>query len=152
MEYTPGSRRLPFAKDEITMLHESCKSLSLNPIEPGQSKKDVMDHLRDCEIFHFAGHGHTDFDNPSNSHLRLQDWKNEPLTVQDLLETSLHNNPPFLAYLSACGTGRVDEGRFIDESLNLISAFQLASGTSLVHSGKSTIASALTWLVLRMKG
>jgi CHAT domain-containing protein len=34
--------------------------------------------------------------------------------------------PPFLAYLSACGTGRTQNNRFVDESIHLISACQLA--------------------------
>ena len=56
----------------------------------------------------------------------LNDWETEPLTVASLLEINLWKQAPFLAYLSACGTGQIKQGKFIDESLHLISACQLA--------------------------
>ncbi|KAI6081062.1 CHAT domain-containing protein [Hypoxylon rubiginosum] len=126
MEETPGSVPLPFVRNEVKMLHEKFKSLSLEPIEPETRKESVLSHIRDCQIFHFAGHGHTNLDDPSDSQLRLDDWKQNPLTVNDLLQLDLHKTSPFLAYLSACGTGRVEEGKFMNESLHLISACQLA--------------------------
>jgi CHAT domain-containing protein len=126
MENTPGSSRLPFATDEITMLREKFQSMSLIPTEPPQYKEEVLSHLLDSTIFHFAGHGYTDLDDPSKTHLRLKDWESTPLTVNDLLKINLDANQPFLAYLSACGTGRVNEGRFMNESFHIISACQLA--------------------------
>ncbi|KAI0454892.1 CHAT domain-containing protein [Xylaria acuta] len=47
-------------------------------------------------------------------------------TVTALLEMNLRKHSPFLAYLSACGTGRVRDDDFLDESIHLITAFQLA--------------------------
>lgn len=124
MEHTPGSAiRLPFAPKEIGVLHNLCKSMKLHPIEPGRRKEDVISHLPQCKIFHFAGHGYTNGADPSKSHLLLQD---EPLTVANLLEIDLRKHSPFLAYLSACGTGRVKDERFVDESIHLISGCQLA--------------------------
>lgn len=49
-----------------------------------------------------------------------------PLQVGGLLDLNLKDQPPFLAYLSACGTGRIQQEQFMDESVHLISAFQLA--------------------------
>ncbi|KAL4998084.1 hypothetical protein BDV10DRAFT_185693 [Aspergillus recurvatus] len=49
-----------------------------------------------------------------------------PLTVAELLEVNPHKQPPFLAYRSACGTGRIKDNELIDESIPLISACQLA--------------------------
>jgi tetratricopeptide (TPR) repeat protein len=126
MEDTPGSSRLPSATKEIAMLHGLCKSMAFNPIEPGRRKRDVASHLRQCKIFHFAGHGCTDDDDPSKSHLLLEDWKNDPLMVATLLEMNIRECSPFLAYLSACGTGQIKDQKFVDESIHLISAFQLA--------------------------
>jgi len=59
----------------------------------------------------------------SNSCLILEDGT---LRVAELLEMNLLERSPFLAYLSACGTGRVKDERFVDESIHLMSAFQLA--------------------------
>jgi tetratricopeptide (TPR) repeat protein len=126
MEYTPGNSRLPFATKEVAMLHDLCKSMAFNPIEPGRRKQDIISHLSRCTVFHFAGHGHTDDSDPSKSHLLLEDGKNDPLTVANLLEMNLREYSPFLAYLSACGTGRIKDERFVDESIHLISACQLA--------------------------
>ncbi|KAH7150158.1 CHAT domain-containing protein [Dactylonectria estremocensis] len=124
MEYTPGSAvRLPFAPKEIAALHGLCKSMELQPIEPGRRKQNITAYLTQCKIFHFAGHGYTDIIDPSKSHLRLED---EPLTVSDLMDLNLRKHSPFLAYLSACGTGGIKDERFIDESVHLISGCQLA--------------------------
>ncbi|KAH7210810.1 CHAT domain-containing protein [Fusarium redolens] len=117
---------LPFARKEVSLVRDLCKSMSLNPIEPDQRKENIVSHLPNCTVFHFAGHGKSNRDEPLNSQLLLNDWESDPFTVTSLLDTKLHNNPPFLAYLSACSTGRVDEERFSDESIHLISACQLA--------------------------
>ena len=126
MQDTPEHGRLPFAVKEVAILHDLCRLMGFNPIEPGQRKQDIMPYLPDCKIFHFAGHGHSDNRDPSQSFLLLEDWKNDRLTVATLLETNLRKHSPFLAYLSACGTGQIKNERLIDESIHLISACQLA--------------------------
>jgi hypothetical protein len=126
MEHTPGNSRLPFAAKEIAILHDPFRSMGLDPIQPGQYKRDLVPYLPQCRIFHFAGHGYTDKANPSKSCLLLRDGKDGPLTVANLLEMNLREYSPFLAYLSACGTGQIRDERFLDESIHLISAFQLA--------------------------
>lgn len=126
MQNTPGSKSLPSATKELSIVRGLCESMSLESIEPARLSKHVLSELKDCHIFHFAGHGVTDQTNPLKSHLRLEDWKTQPLTVADLLNINLRDNPPFLAYLSACGTSRIKDKRLLDESLHLISACQLA--------------------------
>ncbi|KAH8667156.1 CHAT domain-containing protein [Ilyonectria robusta] len=123
MEYTPGHSRLPFATQEIAMLRDLFKSMPVEPVELGHSKEDVTSRLLNCSVFHFAGHGYTDKAKPSNSRLVLEGI---PLTVGDLLEMNLYDHSPFLAYLSACSTGQIKDDKFIDESIHLISAFQMA--------------------------
>jgi len=108
------------------MLRDLCRLMGFNPIEPGRRKQDVISHLPNCKIFHFAGHGHTDTTDPSQSRLLLDDWRSDPLTVATLLETNLREGSPFLAYLSACGTGQIKDNKSVDESIHLISACQLA--------------------------
>ncbi|GJC90445.1 hypothetical protein ColLi_13283 [Colletotrichum liriopes] len=48
------------------------------------------------------------------------------MTVERLLERSDSASAQFPAYLSACGTGRIQDGGSTDESIHLTSAFQLA--------------------------
>lgn len=49
-----------------------------------------------------------------------------PLTVESLLETNLSSTSPFLAYLSARGTGPILDDSFIDANIHLANAFQWA--------------------------
>ncbi|KAI1740757.1 CHAT domain-containing protein [Xylaria scruposa] len=127
LENTPGvPERLPFAGREATMLRTLCQSMSIEVIEPDRCRKsDVLAHLPKCDFFHFAGHGHTD-PNPSQSHLMVEDWAKDKLTVASLLDLNLRARRPFLAYLSACGTGEIREDYLFDESLHLINGCQLA--------------------------
>ncbi|KAH7121614.1 CHAT domain-containing protein [Dactylonectria macrodidyma] len=126
MENTPGTSSLPYTSQEIKVLRNLSESMKLKPIEPERRKQDVIAHLPECKLFHFAGHGYTDKKDPLRSHLLLQDVNRDPLTVANLLEMNLRQYSPFLAYLSACGTGKIDEEKFADESIHLISAYQLA--------------------------
>ena len=130
MRETPGlsvNSVLPFATDEVAMLNDLCPSMQLKPVKPSQQhKKDILSHLRACKIFHFAGHGQSNPLEPSRSCLLLEDWKDNPLTVEDLRDHRLQENSPFLGYLSACSTGINKADRFIDEGIHLVSACQLA--------------------------
>ncbi|EMT71406.1 hypothetical protein FOC4_g10009906 [Fusarium odoratissimum] len=123
MERTPGYSTLPSAGREITQLRPICESKGFEVVEPKGIKEDIVSQFPECKVFHFAGHGATNLRDPSQSSLLLQD---EPLTVSTLLETNIQQYSPFLAYLSACGTGQIAHEKFLDESIHLISAFQLA--------------------------
>ncbi|KAI6772814.1 hypothetical protein HG530_003772 [Fusarium avenaceum] len=119
----PGHFGLMFAEKEVRMLRQVCQSMNLKPIEPVPQRDIVLSHLRKCKIFHFAGHGHTDTADPSKSQLFLEDWQTHPLTISSLLELNLQREGPFLAYLSACGTGQIKSQKLFDEGIHLISAF-----------------------------
>ncbi|KAK6721251.1 hypothetical protein SNK04_000146 [Fusarium graminearum] len=126
METTPGATTLPFATREVNMLHRLHKSMLLDPIIC-KNKVDILSQLPNCKVFHFAGHGFTDSQDPSKSHLLLEDdGKVDTLEVGKLLSLNLRQSQPFLAYLSACGTGQIKNKTFLDESIHLISGFRLA--------------------------
>ncbi|KAE9378772.1 TPR-like protein [Stipitochalara longipes BDJ] len=126
MEKTPKLSDLPFATEEVDMIRYLFKGMGLKPVEPQRNKQDILLYLRDCKLFHFAGHGYSHATDPLQSFICLEDWRNDRLTVNNLLEINLREHSPFLAYLSACGTGQIKDERFIDESIHLISGFQLA--------------------------
>ncbi|KAI2621937.1 CHAT domain-containing protein [Hypomontagnella submonticulosa] len=129
MHTTPGLRNggvLSFAREEVSMLKTLCPSLQLRPIEPTVRKNDILECLNKCKVFHFAGHGKSNPMEPSQSSLLLNDWETNPLTVGDLRDHRLQDNPPFLGYLSACSTGSNEAEDLADESIHLISALQLA--------------------------
>ncbi|KLO92848.1 uncharacterized protein LW93_4002 [Fusarium fujikuroi] len=117
---------LPFALDEVDMLAALCPSLGLEPTMPPRRRDEVLEHLKTCKIFHFAGHGQSDPGDPSRSCLLLEDWETNPLTAGTLRDHRLQDNPPFFAYLSACSTGANESDRFADEGVHLAQAFQLA--------------------------
>ncbi|KAH7144706.1 CHAT domain-containing protein [Fusarium sp. MPI-SDFR-AT-0072] len=126
MQKTPGSSNLPHAPKELAIVRKLCDSMKLCTVEPRRQTQEVLAELKDCDIFHFAGHGETDETNPLKSQLRLEDWQTQSLAVSDLLNLKLRDNPPFLAYLSACGTSQIKDKRLLDESLHLISACRIA--------------------------
>jgi CHAT domain-containing protein len=126
METTAGESPLRHTRDEIEAVRGRGHLIHVNPITPEKKKNAVRSALEACEIFHFAGHGFTDTQHPLRSLLLLDDWRDDPMTVGSLLDTNLQDRPPFLAYLSACGTGESPDDRSVDESIHLTSAFQLA--------------------------
>ena len=116
---------LPKARQEVDLVSKICESMKVKVITSGSDKQDTLGQLRSSKIFHFAGHGYTDKTNASKSHLCFSN-ASDPLTVANLLQLNLHEESPFLAYLSACSTGCVQDEQFLDESIHLISACQLA--------------------------
>ncbi|VUC24492.1 unnamed protein product [Clonostachys rosea] len=154
MDKTPGHSNLLFASQEIRELSQLCDSSNLQVCKPKRCREDVLSSLATCKIFHFAGHGQSDSKDPWNSSLLLDDG---PITVANLAEMNLHKNNPFLAYLSACGTGQVKHGELIDEGLHLINACQLAGfrhviGTLWEVNDESCVDAAIfvyEWMLAR---
>ena len=129
MKSTPNRPSLRYAEDEVTMLEKLCPSLNATAIRPPEQQKrrdQVLKGLKQCDIFHFAGHGTSDPSDPSRSALLLRDWERSPLTVEDLRNQNLQDKPPFLAYLSACSTGANEVVGLSDEGIHLGYACQLA--------------------------
>ncbi|KPM34887.1 hypothetical protein AK830_g11685 [Neonectria ditissima] len=126
MQNTPNQKPLKHASDEVDAVVAVCESMGLPLDWPRPHKADVSSALEACRMFHFAGHGSTHPTEPLQSQLLLDDWDREPFTVASLLETNLTSHPPFLAYLSACGTGQILDERSVDESIHLAKDCQLA--------------------------
>lgn len=106
--------------------------LNLHPAPP--CRNDVLSALPDCGIFHFAGHADAKESDSMRSCLLLKDWEKSPLTVESVFETTLSENVLFLAYLSACGTGRNRSNEAMDESIQFTSAFQLAGFRHVIRT------------------
>jgi len=126
MQDTPGKSALPFASREVKMLKDLCQSLQLTPVIPPRRRSAILEQLRACQIFHFAGHGRSHPLDPSRSCLLLDDWKESPLTIEYLRDSKVRESSPFLGYLSACSTGANKVDELVDEGIHLVSAFQLA--------------------------
>ncbi|UZP46510.1 hypothetical protein NXS19_014322 [Fusarium pseudograminearum] len=125
MEATPGSSFLPNAAKEVAAVRQVCESMSIKTVQPEPVKAAITSHLLQSEIFHYAGHAYTDGHDPAESYLCLEANKADCLTVSNLLDINLQRQSPFLAYLSACGTGEIQNEDLTDEGIHLITAFQL---------------------------
>lgn len=86
MEHTPGLRRLNYATTETSAVASIYKSMNLQPVMGMRERAHVVSRLKDCTVFHFAGHGHADPSDPLESYLCLEDGKQTPLRVADLLK------------------------------------------------------------------
>ncbi|CAG9998320.1 unnamed protein product [Clonostachys byssicola] len=126
MEHTPGYQSLPFTSQEVDVVKKLLDSFSIETIESGPDKESVMANLPLCKIFHWAGHGSTSHGDPMESCLILHQHTEKCLTVANLLETNLYSSNPFLAYLSACGTGQLHNQNLGDEGIHLINGFLLS--------------------------
>ena len=124
MKMMSDQNHLQYVLKKIAKLSHLCWSMQLNITIPSAHWYNVLSVLQDCRIFHFADHGLTHPSDPSKSSLVLSD---EQFTVKSLFKLNLHNCVSFLAYLSACRTGKMKHNNLIDEALHLISTCQLTS-------------------------
>ncbi|KAF8534365.1 CHAT domain-containing protein [Trichophaea hybrida] len=134
MDTTPGCAELSFARKEIIELESLFAASIPRVVLDAPYKDDVLTALDDCSVFHFAGHGESDHSDPSMSTLLMTDWQKNPLTVKDLVALKFHQNPPLLAYLSACSTGDNRDRQLLDEGIHLMSACQLAGFRHVIGS------------------
>ncbi|KAI1327064.1 CHAT domain-containing protein [Xylariaceae sp. FL0255] len=127
-EETANVSTLKYATQEVKAVKHILTPVISECIIAGDYKEEVISKLPDCGIFHFAGHGLTDKKDPLKSHLLLatEGRRVDPFTVATLMKLNLRDKSPFLAYLSACETGRVGAVEHADENIHLISAFQFA--------------------------
>ncbi len=107
METTPECWDLGRASDEMSAVSSFIESITSGPATKLQQpcKSQVIANLEACDVFHFIGHSTSHPIDHSNSSLLLGDWQTNLLTARNISKLDLENNPPFLAYLSACSTG-----------------------------------------------
>ena len=80
-------------------------------------RAQVAEHLQSTDLFHFAGHGHYDPQDPSRTGLQLSDGL---LSMVDL-ENSLSRHAPDVVILSACNSGLTATTDI--DGVNLLTAF-----------------------------
>ena len=117
-----GMDDLQNAPQETREVAKICRDMLVK--RPEAQTDHLLRALRTADIFHFAGHGSSDVQDPLKSALILRGQ--DRLTVSNLFEMNLHERRPFLAFLSACSTGKIRQDDALDEGLHLISACQVA--------------------------
>ena len=141
-----GMNELRYAGQEISHIERLFEAEGIAEVhQPVPCRDDVIGALKDCEIFHFAGHGQSDPD-PSKSGLLLRDGR---LTLASMLDVHVESRQLFLAYLSACGSGQMKSDSLVEESLHLSAAFQLAGfrhaiGTMWEASDRACVDAAVS--------
>ncbi|MBB5926317.1 CHAT domain-containing protein [Streptomyces echinatus] len=128
MPHTPDAPDLPGAQAEADHLAALIPGATVL-VGADATRDAVLDALPASGWAHFACHGHSDPDNPSDSHLALHDHDRAPLRVLDLSRLRLRNAE--FAFLSACDTARTT-ARLSDEAIHLLAAFQIAGFSQVV--------------------
>jgi CHAT domain-containing protein len=116
---TPGQRPLPCTINEMRKIEAHVPSTDLVRLVHG-SVEEVISHLPDVTIAHFACHGQQNTQNPFDSALLLQ---NGPLKISQIMQQSMPNAS--LAFLSACETAMGHEN-LPDEVIHLGAALLFA--------------------------
>ena len=111
-------------EDEVAAIQQHVGSTALVEVLETPTAATVLKRTTACSIVHFACHGASDVEQPSNSALLLGTGTVESLTIGDL--QSLNHQLAQVAYLSACSTAEIGARSLIDESINLATTFQLA--------------------------
>jgi tetratricopeptide (TPR) repeat protein len=127
MSKTPHQSPLPFAVDEIRTIEPLIRDIGLTiaSCKNPESTDEVLNLMKASRILHFAGHGMSNAQDPSESCLLTTDWEDNPLTVKKLRQEGLQDTSKFLAYLSSCSTGAIKDLKMADESIHLINSCQL---------------------------
>ncbi|KAI0868025.1 CHAT domain-containing protein [Hypoxylon argillaceum] len=87
------------------------------------SRKMVLEGLRGCVFAHFACHGVSNPQDPSEGGLILvEDGRPKLLTIRELDEVNLQSAE--VAYLSACSTAELVAGELVDEAIHLSNSYQ----------------------------
>ena len=93
--------------------------------------KEVLERLPKFQIVHFACHGLSESSDVSKSGLLLlEDRKASFLTIKDLETADLVNG--YVAYLSACSTAELSDGKLVDEATHLANTFQALGFTHVI--------------------
>ncbi|MEV8388826.1 MULTISPECIES: CHAT domain-containing protein [unclassified Streptomyces] len=128
MPHTPDAPDLPGAQAEADHLAALIPGATVL-VGADATRDAVLDALPASGWAHFACHGYSDPDNPSDSHLALHDHDRAPFRVLDLSRLRLRNAE--FAFLSACDTARTTE-HLSDEAIHPLAAFQIAGFSQVV--------------------
>jgi CHAT domain-containing protein len=126
----PGSRTLPYTRKELLEIenivqHKNLIKLGVEGVPA--SVENVLSHLSDVSIAHFACHGQQDFADPLESGLILDGGRK--LKLSQLMAEPIPKGS--LAFLSACQTAMGSE-YFPDEGMHLASSMLFAGFRGVV--------------------
>lgn len=125
MPTTPDQRPLTWAAQEVSRIEKVLNLCGVRTTVPNNPiRDDVLERLRQSDIFHCACHGIADTEDPSLSKVLLRDWKIRPLDVRAILR--LEDLRCKLVYLSAYESAVGKNIKLREEGIHLSSGFQMA--------------------------
>jgi tetratricopeptide (TPR) repeat protein len=130
MAETPMQPDLEYADVEVALVESVIPDQIIRHHFQNPIKSDVLRFLSDCSMVHFACHGCSDYTDPSQSYLLLQDWQHSPLSVADIAALKLDHAQ--FVYISACYAADNRSETLLDESIHITGACQLAGFASVV--------------------
>lgn len=127
MPRTPGAADLPGVAVEARFLNglfgERARLLGAVDGRPPATVEEVRKALPESRWAHFGCHALSDFLDPASGGLLLDDGRDRPLSVDDLMQMDLEGVE--MAFLSACSTARPAPA-VLEEAVHLASAFRVA--------------------------
>ncbi|XXH00766.1 hypothetical protein Hte_007117 [Hypoxylon texense] len=118
---TPGYGSLN-THHEVEVLNEKFGGPVTLLNHPGRT--DVLENLRDCTFAHFACHGTSNPQDPSEGGIMLvEDGEPVLLKISELDAVNIRHAE--FAYLSACSTAELPAGKLVDEAIHLSNSFQM---------------------------
>ena len=129
MPETPDKVSFPSLGDEISAVR---KALPFVHVLQTPTKLIALSFLKSANICFLGCHGEWEERDPSKSRLLLQDWREDPLTVSDVIDLNLEHGQ--FAFLSACQSAGNPNLDLLDESIHLTAAFQVAGFSHVVGS------------------
>lgn len=136
MPHTPSFSELPMVESELDGVANAINQIVDCVRVTSPTKDTVMEVLPACSHVHFACHGVSDEDSPSNSGIELQHSDNpqmsDRLTVRDLSEIGRQSKRWTSVFLSACSSADTAVHSLVEESLHLTSEFQMLGFPNVV--------------------
>ena len=126
--------------DEVAAIRNHVGSSALVEVLETPTPETVLEKTPACSLIHFACHGASDVERPSDSALLLGTKSVEKLTIDDI--RSLDHRLAQVAYLSACSTAEIGARSLVDESINLATTFQLAGFRHVIGTSWGALDSA----------
>ena len=130
MSHTPGNPDLPYVKSESSMIKDILGSqMQVDDLGDRPTADQVKEQIQKCIIAHLACHGYVDPSDPSKSGLVFIKqgvagvMEQDVLTLGQLADLNLQAK---IAFLSACSTAENKLAELADESLTVVSGFQIA--------------------------
>jgi len=129
MPETPDKAPFPSLEAEISVVRSALPSLR---VLPKPTKETALSSLKSANICFLGCHGEWEERDPSKSRLLLRDWRQDPLTVANIIDLKLEHG--HFAFLSACQSAGNPNFDLLDESIHLTAAFQVAGFSHVVGS------------------